>query len=277
MKVITNGFRFRVGVSLVFGLFWTGAAVGDGPLFPGAQYAVGDEPRSAAIGDLNGDQAPDLAVANGDSDNVSVLLGLGDGTFAVAVHYAAGDGPLSLAIGDLDGDQAPDLIVANYYGDNVSVLPGLGDGTFTAAVNYPVGDGCYSVAIGDLDGDLAPDLAVANILSDDVSVLLHQFPDCNGNDILDACDIDCGPAGGPCDLPGCGQSGDCNSNGVPDECDILSGESDDKDVNGIPDDCEQDIPTVSEWGLIVMTLLVLTTGTLICMRRRAAQVRQDRG
>lgn len=28
------------------------------------------------------------------------------------------------------------------------------------------------------------------------------------------------------------------------------------------------IPTVSEWGLIVMMLLVVTTGTLVCMRRR---------
>ena len=25
--------------------------------------------------------------------------------------------------------------------------------------------------------------------------------------------------GGPCDVPGCGQSTDCNGNGVPDECD----------------------------------------------------------
>ncbi len=29
-----------------------------------------------------------------------------------------------------------------------------------------------------------------------------------------------------------------------------------------------DIPTVSEWGMIVMALLVLTTGTLVCARRR---------
>jgi hypothetical protein len=78
--MITNGFRFRVGISLALGLIWTSAAVGDGPLFPGAQYAVGENPSSVAIGDLNGDQVPDLAVANIDSDNVSVLLGLGDGT-----------------------------------------------------------------------------------------------------------------------------------------------------------------------------------------------------
>ncbi|MHC4696887.1 MAG: IPTL-CTERM sorting domain-containing protein [Planctomycetota bacterium] len=28
------------------------------------------------------------------------------------------------------------------------------------------------------------------------------------------------------------------------------------------------MPTVSEWGLVVMTLLVLSAGTLVCMKRR---------
>ncbi len=42
--------------------------------------------------------------------------------------------------------------------------------------------------------------------------------DCNQNGIPDECDIDCGEPGGPCDVPGCGQSADCNNNGIPDEC-----------------------------------------------------------
>ncbi len=32
---------------------------------------------------------------------------------------------------------------------------------------------------------------------------------------------------------------------------------------------EKDIPTVSEWGMVVMCLLVLTAGTVVVMRRRA--------
>ena len=122
MKVITNGVRFRVGMSLALGLIRTSVALGGGPLFPGAQYDVGEVPESVAIGDLDGDLVPDMAVANFSNNNkVSVLLEVGDGTFAAAVHYAAGSIPLSVAIGDLDGDLVPDLAVANAGGNTVSV------------------------------------------------------------------------------------------------------------------------------------------------------------
>ena len=85
-------------------------------------FTAGNTPRSVAIGDLNGDGALDLAVANEWSDTVSVLLGNGDGTFRSAVDYGAGDGPFSVAIGDVDGDGTLDLAVANFWSDNVSVL-----------------------------------------------------------------------------------------------------------------------------------------------------------
>ena len=59
--------------------------------------------------------------------------------------------------------------------------------------------------------------------------------DCNSNEIDDACDIDCGAPGGPCDVSGCGQSEDCNANGVPDECEP------DFDADGLIDACDSDI------------------------------------
>ena len=54
--MITNGFRLRVGVSLVLGLIWTSAVLGQGPLFgPAVHYPAGEGPTSVAIGDLDGD------------------------------------------------------------------------------------------------------------------------------------------------------------------------------------------------------------------------------
>ena len=98
-KAITFGSRFRIGMLLALGLIYTNAALGDGRLFPGAQYPVASSPRSLVVGDLNGDEVPDLAVANvGFHDVLSVLLGVGDGTFAGAVHYDAGDVPIFVAM-----------------------------------------------------------------------------------------------------------------------------------------------------------------------------------
>jgi hypothetical protein len=127
-----------------------------------------------AIADLDGDQVPDLAVANTGDDSVSVLPGIGDGTFAAAAHYAAGDYAYSVAIADLNGDQLLDLAVANFLGDNVSVLlnqcrplPGdlNCDGAFNGAdidpfflalgnpAGYAVQFPNCNIMLGDMNGD----------------------------------------------------------------------------------------------------------------------------
>src|SRR5437762_823927 len=119
---------------------------------------------SVAIGDLNSDGRPDLAVANQGSFNVSVLLGNGDGTFAAAANFSAGFRPLSVAIGDLNGDGHPDLAVANHvHPGKVHLLFGKGDGTFRRHAIVFGGDRLDSVAIGDLNGDGSLDLVISGI------------------------------------------------------------------------------------------------------------------
>src|ERR1041384_3143583 len=62
-------------------------------------FSAGTSPNSVAIGDFNGDGKLDLALANGLSANISVLLGNGNGTFLAAVNYPAGSSPSAVAVG----------------------------------------------------------------------------------------------------------------------------------------------------------------------------------
>src|SRR5713101_64703 len=56
-------------------------------------FDTGLNPAFVAVGDFNRDGVPDLAVANGLSSTVSVLLGKGDGSFQAARNLSVGSFP----------------------------------------------------------------------------------------------------------------------------------------------------------------------------------------
>jgi len=133
---------------------------------------TGVNPESLAIGDFNGDGKLDLAVANYNSSNVSILLGTGTGSFGPATIVPVGLYPHSVVIGDINGDGKLDLAVPNSGDSNVSILLGTGTGTFSTSTTGATGTAPWSVAIGDLNGDGKLDLATANLSSDTVSIML---------------------------------------------------------------------------------------------------------
>jgi hypothetical protein len=102
---------------------------GTGAFGPPTDFVVGSsgsaQPYSVAVGDLNCDGKLDLAVANINETNVSVLIGTGTGTFDAALNFLVGNqgsGPISVALADFNGDGKLDLATADYSEDFVSVL-----------------------------------------------------------------------------------------------------------------------------------------------------------
>ncbi len=136
-------------------------------------YGVGNSPQGVHPADLDGDGDVDLAVANGGTNYVSVLINNGDGTYQPAVSYQVGTNPYSVYAADLNGDNHKDLAVANHNSHNLSVLFNNGDGTFQPEVSYAVGTKPISVIAANLDTDEYVDLAVINYVSNDVSVLIN--------------------------------------------------------------------------------------------------------
>jgi hypothetical protein len=146
--------------------------------------ATGSGPLSIVAGDFNGDGKPDLAIANGGSATVSVLLNTPVPitptlSFTPPQTFASGGGFAHAAVGDFNGDGKPDLAVANING-TVSVLlnmtpAGATAPSFAPQRTFATGRESIAVAVGDFNGDGKPDLAVAD-LSGGVSVLLNTTP-----------------------------------------------------------------------------------------------------
>ena len=147
----------------------------DGTFAAAATYDSGSTYAGAlAIGDLNGDGCPDLAVGPSSGPRVAVLIGRTDGTFAAPVFYIPGNYTVRyLAIGDLNGDGRQDLAVSG-SGLGVTVLLGRPDGTLAPAVPYSSSSYGGQLTIDDLNGDGRADVVITGGGGNTIGVLLAR-------------------------------------------------------------------------------------------------------
>lgn len=142
-------------------------------------FSTGTLPYIVAVGDLDRDGKPDIAIPNNGVgiNTVSVLRNTsspGTISFAAKVDYGTGTYPRFATIGDIDGDGKPDLIVGNQTAATVSIFRNTsvsGAISFAAKVDFASGANTFGIAvIGDVDGDGKPDMVVANGGATTVSV-----------------------------------------------------------------------------------------------------------
>jgi hypothetical protein len=146
----------------------------------GIRIPVGAEPAGLAMADFDRDGRLDLAVANGGSKNVSILLGDGKGGFkqAAGSPFPAGDNPSDIAVGDVNGDGNLDLAFANHDTPYLAVLTGDGKGAFRPTPGSPFTVQSkphpHGVAVADFNGDSKPDLATDDWQNNRITVLFND-------------------------------------------------------------------------------------------------------
>lgn len=183
-----------VSVLLNQGVDGGGSWLGFGPA---SGFSVGVWPDAIAIGDFNLDGQADIATANRNSDNISVLINQGsDGGgawlgMAATPQISIGVQPRDLIADDINGDGAIDLVATNtgfssVPGRAVSLIVngGLNQSSvwqgFSSGGTASCGSSPYGLCAADFDLDGDRDLAATGYDNDELWILENtgngEFP-----------------------------------------------------------------------------------------------------
>ncbi|HYM94576.1 MAG TPA: VCBS repeat-containing protein [Chitinophagaceae bacterium] len=147
----------------------------------GSPFPCGDAPFGVAIGDVNADGKPDLAIINSPAstadrtgkNGLTVLLGDGKGKFTImkGSPYEAGKIPNRVAIGDVNGDGVNDIVTSDNDSNKIYLFLMNKNGSVLSSSSITVGNHPKGVAIADLNGDGKGDIVVCNNLDNDISII----------------------------------------------------------------------------------------------------------
>jgi len=133
----------------------------------------GDTPSPNEGADFNADGIIDLAIANTQNTQVSILMGDGIEGYEPEVSYTADMRVRGIGVLDADGDGDDDIVTANRTGDNMSLLLNDGSGVFAAPINFETGgDNETSLAVADVNEDGIMDAFVGGYTSQDIAIML---------------------------------------------------------------------------------------------------------
>jgi len=125
----------------------------------------GETSAGVSIGDLNGDNLPDIVLAKGRHWPLHdrILLNNGKGGFTASNLGTQPDRTYSAALADLDRDGDLDIVVSNDAPDRKLIYKNDGHGHFSEAGTF--GESAWGtryVTLADLNEDQYPDIIVAN-------------------------------------------------------------------------------------------------------------------
>ncbi len=154
-----------------------------GTFTPGGTAATGNNPIGLAVGDVNADGHPDVAVAHADVLNtgnsfISVLRGTGTGGLQGRTNHPVGKSPRAIGIADFNNDGRPDVVVTSLTTNsvwqyvNVLLNNPAAPGGFGPASFVQIGDGSATTLVThDFNNDGLMDVAVTSLIGDLVTVM----------------------------------------------------------------------------------------------------------
>ena len=148
---------------------------GDGTFAPLPTFYGGYKPTTFAVGDVNSDGIPDLAIGNNGDRTIAIFLGVGDGTFVAGTVFPEARAA-AIEFADVDSDGALDLIATMPDSAYVRVWPGLAGGVFGSPIAFGTRSYPGILRVADLDRDGGLDIVVGHTYRDIFDVLMNESP-----------------------------------------------------------------------------------------------------
>jgi len=150
----------------------------------GSPFPCGDNPFGIAIGDINADGKPDLAIINSPGsmgagkgkNGLTILLNDGTGKFSTmkGSPFEAGKIPNRIAIGDVNADGINDVVTSDNNSNEIHLYLMGKSAIVSSRSVITVGNHPKGIAIADLDGNGKADIVVCNNLDNDISIILSK-------------------------------------------------------------------------------------------------------
>jgi hypothetical protein len=142
-------------------------------------FATGTSPEGIAVGNLKGDNRPDILVPSVPTNTLAVFTNTrspGSPFSLSRQDWPTGAGPGAVAVGDLNHDGLTDVIVANGSANTITIFRNTSSNEvidLTAQADLATGLGPINVVLGDVDGDGWLDIVVANHAAGSISIFLN--------------------------------------------------------------------------------------------------------
>ncbi len=150
----------------------------------GSPFPCGDAPFGLAIGDVNADGKPDLAIINSPGsmaegrgkNGMTVLLGDGTGKFTTlkGSPFESGKIPNRIAIGDVNGDGVNDIVTSDNDSNMIYLFLMSKKNNVVLQVPITVGKHPKGIVVVDLNGDGKGDIIVCNQQDNTLSIILGK-------------------------------------------------------------------------------------------------------